>query len=126
MADTDDTSEPQSTPNRDLPNAPPAEDVSAETPSLLEQTIESERRKVMQVHSLLHCLSEVLLYTDGEDAILYAQAAQLGAELLDDSVARLDSSKIKPMIEADARARSLDSSTRPYDRVEEPRAVYVY
>jgi hypothetical protein len=44
----------------------------------------------MQVHSLLHCLSEVLLHADGEDAILYAQVVQLGAELLDDSVARLE------------------------------------
>lgn len=35
---------------------------------------------MMQVHGLLHCLYEVLLYADGEDAILYAQAAQLGAE----------------------------------------------
>ena len=64
----------------------------------------------MQVHSLLHCLYEVLLYADGEDAILYAQAAQLGAELIDDSVARLDSSRIKPMI----------------DRVKEPRGTHIY
>jgi hypothetical protein len=104
MADTDDTSDPQPTPNRDLPIAPPAQDVSAETPSVLEQTIDTERRKLMQVHSLLHCLYEVLLYADGEDAIPYAQAAPLGAELLDDSVARLDSSRIKPMIEAARRA----------------------
>jgi hypothetical protein len=50
----------------------------------------AERRKLMQVHSLLHCLSEVLLHADGEDAILYAQVVQLGAELLDDSVGRLE------------------------------------
>lgn len=104
MAGTDDTSDPQPTPNRDLPHAPRAKDVSAETHSPLEQTIETERRKMMQVHGLLHCLYEVLLYADGEDAILYAQAAQLGAELIDDSVARLDSSRIKPMIEAATRA----------------------
>ena len=73
MADTDDTSGPRSTPNRDR-----------------QLTIETERRKLMQVHSLLHCLSEVLLHADGEDAILYSQVAQLGAELLDDSVARLE------------------------------------
>jgi hypothetical protein len=30
------------------------------------------------------------MHADGEDAILYAQVAQLGAELLDDSVARLE------------------------------------
>jgi hypothetical protein len=90
MADTDDTSEPQSTPNRDRRSTPPAKDVSAETSSLRDQAIEAERKTLMQVHSLLHCLSEVLLHADGEDAILYAQVAQLGAELLDDSVARLE------------------------------------
>ena len=90
MADTDDPSDPQSTPNRDRRKAPFAQDVSAETSSLRDQAIYAERRKLMQVHSLLHCLSEVLLHADGEDAILYAQVAQLGAELLDDSVARLE------------------------------------
>jgi hypothetical protein len=55
-----------------------------------EDSLTRARRKLMQVHSLLHCLSEVLLHADGEDAILYSQVAQLGAELLDDSVARLE------------------------------------
>ena len=90
MADTDDTSGPRSTPNRDRRSSTPAKDVSAETLSLRDQAIDAERRKLMQVHSLLHCLSEVLLHAEGEDAILYAQVAQLGAELLDDSVARLE------------------------------------
>jgi hypothetical protein len=90
MAATDDTSNPQSTPNRDRRKAPLTPDVSAETSSLRDQAISAERRKLMHVHSLLHCLSELLLHTDGEDAILYAQVAQLGAESLDDSVARLE------------------------------------
>jgi hypothetical protein len=90
MADTDDTSERQSTPNRDHRKTPLAHDVSAEPSSLRDQAISAERRKLMQVHSLLHCLSEVLLHADDEDAILYAQVAQLGAELLDDPVARLE------------------------------------
>jgi hypothetical protein len=90
MAETDDTSEPQSTPNRDRRNTPSAKNVSAETSALRDQAIEAERRKLMQVHSLLHCLSEVLLHAEGDDSILYAQVAQLGAELLDDSVARLE------------------------------------
>lgn len=90
MADRDHTSEPQSTPNRDRRKAPLTPDVSAETSSLRNPAIEAERRKLMQVHSLLHCLSEVLLHADGEDAILHAQVVQLGAELLDDSVARLE------------------------------------
>ncbi len=90
MADTDDTSGPRSTPNRDRQRTIPARDVSAGTSSLRNQAIEAERRKLMQVHSLLHCLSEVLLHADGKDGILYAQVVQLGAELLDDSVARLE------------------------------------
>ena len=90
MAATDDTSGPHSTPNRDLPKASRANNVPAETSPVRDQAIETERRRLMQVHSLLHCLSEVLLHADGEDAILYAQVAQLGAELLDDSVARLE------------------------------------
>ena len=93
MAATDDTTGPRSTPNRDRQHTMRAKDVSAETSEaspLRNPAIEAERRKLMQVHSLLHCLSEVLLHADGEDAILYAQVVQLGAELLDDSVARLE------------------------------------
>ena len=120
MAGTDDTSKTQPTRNQDRP------DVSAEMPSILEQTIEAERRKMMQVHGLLHCLYEVLLYADGEDAILYAQAAQLGAELIDDSVARLDPSKIRRMLEAATLERNSDPSARRDDKVEEPRAPYLY
>jgi hypothetical protein len=60
----------------------------------------------MQVHSLLHCLSEVLLHADGEDAILYAQVAQLGAEC--------------------STIQSRDSS-RPRDRKQqEPHVAHVY
>jgi hypothetical protein len=58
MAATDDTSNPQSTPNRDRRKAPLTPDVSAETSSLRDQAISAERRMLMHVHSLLHCLSE--------------------------------------------------------------------
>jgi hypothetical protein len=43
-----------------------AKDVSAETSSLRDQAIETERRKLMQVNGLLHCLSEILLQLPGE------------------------------------------------------------
>lgn len=49
---------------------------------------------------MLHCLYEVLLYADGEDAVTYAEAAHLAAIMVDESIAQLDSTKIKPMIEA--------------------------
>lgn len=98
MANTDDTSKKRPRRNTNAPN------VSAETPrtptTLLEQTIERERSRLLHVHSVLHCLYEVLLYADGEDAVVYAEAAHLAAMMVDESVAQLDSTRLKPMIDA--------------------------
>ena len=49
---------------------------------------------------MLHGLYEVLLYADGEDAVLYAEAAHLASIMVDESVAQLDSTRIKPLIDA--------------------------
>jgi hypothetical protein len=100
MATTDDTSKKR--PAR----KPTASNVSAETSrstittTLLEQTIERERGRLLQAHSVLHCLYEVLLYAEGEDAITYAEATHLAAMMVDESVAQLDSVSIKPLIDA--------------------------
>ena len=67
--------------------------------SRLEQTIESERSKLLQANAVLKCLYEVLLYADGEDAIQYAEAAHVVSTLIDDSVARLDLVRLRPQIE---------------------------
>jgi len=100
MATTDDTSKKRAA------RKPTASNVSAETSrsitttTLLEQTIERERGRLLQAHSVLHCLYEVLLYAEGEDAITYAEAAHLAAMMVDESVAQLDSVSIKPLIDA--------------------------
>lgn len=92
-----------------------------------EQTIEAERARLLQVHSVLHCLYEVLLYADGEEAATYAEAAHLAAMLIDDAVARLDPVKLRPMLQAiqrgarDAGSRDDDGST-----VREPSVPFVY
>lgn len=99
MGTTDDTSKKR--PAR----KPTASNVSAETSrsiptTLLEQALSRERRRLLQVHSVLHCLYEVLLYAEGEDAIMYAEAAHLAAMMVDESAAQLDSLSIKPLIDA--------------------------
>ena len=77
----------------------------------LEQTIESERSKLLQANAVLKCLYEVLLYADGEDAIQYAEAAHVVSTLIDDSVARLDLVRLRPQIEELKRTASSDDGT---------------
>jgi hypothetical protein len=129
MANTDDTS-------KKTPSSSPT--ASSET-SKLEQAIDAERARLLQVHSVLHCLYEVLLYADGEDTVTYAEAAHLAAMLINDVVVNLDPVKLKPMIEAIQRSARLEGRYAPPeprglqlgsgkddDAVREPRAVYIH
>lgn len=118
MANTDDTSKMQT--------------------SKLEQAIETERARLLQVHSVLHCLYEVLLYADGEEAVTYAEAAHLAAMLIDDVVVQLDPVRLRPMIEAIQRSarvegrytppepKGLTSGSKDDDAVREPRVASPY
>jgi hypothetical protein len=110
MANTDDTSKKQPASN--------SGDVSAET-SKLQQTLEAERARLIQAHSVVHCLYEVLLYADSEEAVTYAEAAHLAAMLIDDVVVQLDPVRIKPLIEAVQRSARLQGR---YD-IPEPRGL---
>jgi hypothetical protein len=77
----------------------------------LEQTIESERSKLLQANAVLKCLYEVLLYADGEDAVTYAEAAQIVSALIDGAVARLDLVRLRPQIEELKRGGKPDDGT---------------
>jgi hypothetical protein len=81
--------------------------------SKLEQAIEAERARLLQVHSVLHCLYEVLLYADGEEAVTYAEAAHLAAMLIDDVVVQLDPVRLRPMIEAIQRSARVEGRYAP-------------
>jgi hypothetical protein len=87
--------------------------------SRLEQTIESERTKLLRANAVLKCLYEVLLYADGEDAIQYAEAAHVVATLIDDSVARLDLVRLRPQIEELRRGGRPDDGTMLRDSASE-------
>jgi len=46
------------------------------------------------------CVREVLLYAEGDDAVIYAEAANAAAMLASDAAEGLDSVRLKPMLEA--------------------------
>lgn len=79
-------------------NAPSSEyqnasDVSAETSPRTpqQQRIEAQRAQLLQAHGVLMCLYEVLLHAEGDDAIFYAEAAHVAANLINNTAEELDS-----------------------------------
>jgi hypothetical protein len=67
---------------------------------LLGQLIEAQRMKVLQAHAVMTCVREVLLYADGDDAVIYAEAANAAAVLANEAAEGLDSVRLKPLLEA--------------------------
>jgi hypothetical protein len=65
----------------------------------LVQLIESKRAKLLQVHAVMTCLREVLLYADSDDAVTYAEAANVAVEIVNEVVEQLDSVHLRPMFE---------------------------
>lgn len=64
------------------------------------QLIEAQRAKMLQAHAVMTCVREVLLYAEGDDAEIYAEAANAAAVLANDAAEGLDSVRLKPMLEA--------------------------
>ena len=128
MAEKDDTSKEQTARNQNRRGVP--------AEMSLERAIEAERRRLLQVHGMLHCLYEVLLYAEGDDAATYTETTHLAAILIDESVERLDLVRLKPMI--DAIKQNSKSWDRDYplaqeklgssydDEVGESRVIYMH
>ncbi len=74
---------------------------------------------------MLHCLSEVLQYSDDNDGVMHAEVAEAAARWVNDSAADLDPVKLQPLIEA---LRKRDDEPGPGNsgpfQVREPMAVY--
>src|SRR5688572_30913014 len=66
----------------------------------LEKSIKAQRAQLLQAHGVLACLYEVLLHADGEDAVVYAEAAHVAANLIIDTVEELDNVRMGPLLEA--------------------------
>ena len=79
--------------------------------ALLEHSLEHERAQLLQVHALLKCLYQALLYAEHDDAVIHADVANLAAKLINESAGRLDKLRMEPAIEASRvrrRARDAD------------------
>ena len=55
---------------------------------------------MLQAHAVMTCVREVLLYAEGDDAVIYAEAANAAALLANDAAEGLDSVRLKPIVEA--------------------------
>jgi hypothetical protein len=84
----------------------------------LQKTIEEQRKVMLQAHGVLTCLYDVLLHAEGEEAVSYAQAAYVAANLINKSAEELDLVRLYPMLDVLAPLNA-------GDRVEEPRVLYV-
>ncbi len=65
----------------------------------LEQAIAAERAKLVSANAVQKCLYEVLLYAEGEDAVVHAEAAHVVATLMEDAVDKLDSVHLRRVME---------------------------
>lgn len=66
--------------------------------SALEQLISAQRAKLMSAHAVQKCLYAVLLYGDGADAVVYAEAAHVVAAFIEDALNKLDSVNLRRLI----------------------------
>lgn len=94
-------------------------------PQTLEEAIERVRSLLLDVRAMLHCLSEVLQYSDDNDGVMHAEVAEAASRWINDSAADLDMVKLRPLIEA-IRKRDDESGSGSSSlyQVREQTAVY--
>ncbi|WP_116808013.1 hypothetical protein [Steroidobacter cummioxidans] len=94
-------------------------------PQTLEEAIERVRTLLLEVRGMLHCLSEVLQYSDDDDGVMHAEVAHAAARWVNDSAADLDMVKLRPLIEAyRKREDESGSGNSGLYQVREQTAVY--
>jgi hypothetical protein len=99
-------------------------------PRTLEEAIENVRTLMLQVRAVLHCLSDVLLYSDDDDAVMHAEVARSTAGWANLAAEELDLAKLKPLIEAirhrgGGTSGEGESNNSGLYQVREPRPIYL-
>ena len=86
----------------------------------LAELIDHERGELTQIHAMVRCLNDVLLYADDDDSPMHADVAYVIARLLNESVVRLDGVRMRvAQLETEVRSES------PPHQVREERATYL-
>lgn len=83
----------------------------------LSELIEHERTELMQVHAMVRCLNDVLLYSDDDDSSMHADVALVIARLLNESVGRLEMVRV--------RVAELEQPATPPNQVRDTGAIYL-
>ncbi len=87
----------------------------------LAELIDHERIELTQIHAMVRCLNDVLLYADDDDSPMHADVAYVIARLLNESVVRLD---VVRMRVAQLETAACPESPEPH-QVREPRPTYL-
>ena len=80
------TSKPRSGRNQTAADAPSSAPRTPQQPR-----IEAQRAQLLQAHGVLRCLYEVQLHAECDDAVFYAEAAYVAANLINNTAEGLDS-----------------------------------
>lgn len=108
-------------------SSPASQDYAVSPPTVsLAELIELERGELMQIHAMVRCLNDVLLYSDDDDSPMHADVAQVVARLLDESIIRLEvvRARVAQLEQAAAQTEKEMDPSPPY-QVKESRAVYL-
>ena len=67
-----------------------SEERAKQGPLPLHEAVQAERTELMQIHGMLRCLTDVLLYADDDDSVMHSDVACVCARLLNECITRLD------------------------------------
>jgi hypothetical protein len=76
--------------------------------SALEHEIGVQRAKLISAHAVQRCLYEVLLYAEGEDAVMYAETAHVVVRLVGDAVDKLDTVHLRHAMDKAERGETAE------------------
>ncbi|MBL8269155.1 hypothetical protein [Steroidobacter sp.] len=92
MSDPKDDNKQPPQPPQDLQRQAVAdsEERAKQPPLPLHEVVQAERTELMQIHGMLRCLTDVLLYADDDDSVMHSDVACVCARLLNECITRLE------------------------------------